>query len=483
MSAAFSILSAGTSAKRKRRKVEEAGEKDVAVKDTAEEPPSAEALKEKFHIHTTGLDAPDPLAEWAGLSQYNVDQRLIDNLILQKFTTPTPIQRQAIPALLNGHDLLVCAPTGSGKTLAFALPLLQKVIVQEERSLRGLIVCPTRELASQIANEFKKLTRGMDLNIGVMGKSQSVEAGNQPEYDILISTPLRLVYAVDAGIVDLSTVTYFVLDEADRLFEKQFVEQTDRLLLHIKTTAQKSLFSATLPVHVEELARTVSHDPIRIVVGQSGSANQDINQQLVFAGSEQGKLLSVRQMFRDGSLPPPTLIFCQSIERTQALYDELKYDGVKVGALHSGQTQEQRENTLRKFRNGEVWVLISSEVLSRGVDVAAISTVINYDFPSTAHSYIHRIGRTARAGRQGRAVTFFTKDDMESLRTVVNVMKASGYHTPDWMENLPKVRKTLSKPVRRDEIRTYKKPKQFRRRVSKWQIGERENAAKEKIGE
>ena len=480
MSSALSILSAGTSIgrKRKKRRLEEEEEEEEEIPHEEALIPSPDTLKEKYNIHTTGIDAPDPLVAWSDLStQYSVDQRLVDNLVLQKFSIPTPIQRQAIPALLNGHDLLVCAPTGSGKTVAFALPLLQKIIADDGvggGGLRGLVVCPTRELASQIENEFKKLTRGMQMKVGVMGKAHSV---GDTSYDILISTPLRLVYALEAGAVDLSTVTYFVLDEADRLFEKQFVEQTDKILLGIKSTAQKSLFSATLPVYVEELARTVSQDPIRIVVGASGSANHDIDQQLVFAGSEQGKLLSIRQMFRDGALPPPTLIFCQSIERTQALYDELKYDGVKVGALHAGRSQQQRDATLRNFREGEIWVLISSEVLSRGVDVAAIRTVINYDFPATARSYIHRIGRTARAGRQGKAVTYFTKDDMASLRTVVKVMKASGYDTPDWMDNIPKHLRSSNKPVEREEIRTYKIPKQYRRRVSKWQIEAREKAA------
>jgi len=236
------------------------------------------------------------------------------------------------------------------------------------------------------------------------------------------------------------SVRHLILDEADKLLEQGFLEQTDEIFAACShPSLQKSLFSATLPSGVEALANTFMRSPIRIVIGSKNAATETINQKLIYCGSEEGKLIAIRQQIQKG-LKPPVLIFVQSIERAKELFHELIYDGINVDVIHSERTKAQRDKIVESFRQGKVWVLIATELMARGVDFKGVNLVINYDFPQTVQSYIHRIGRTGRAGRSGDAITYFTNEDQTYLKSIVNVMRESGCEVEEWMLEMKKPR-------------------------------------------
>ncbi|KAJ2070173.1 RNA-dependent ATPase rok1, partial [Coemansia sp. S142-1] len=356
----------------------------------------------------------------------------------------------------------------------------------EKEGFRAVIVSPTRELATQIYEHLRNLTSGRKIKVCLMTKAAAALQAQDPamrqKFDILVTTPLRLVHAVQNGEADLSRVRNLVLDEADSLMEKGFLEQVDEILAACSSpNLQISLFSATMPSSVEEMAKTIMKNPIRIIVGSKNAATETIDQKLVYVGQEEGKLLEIRRMILTG-FKPPCLIFVQSIDRAKELFHELVFESINVDVIHSERTQTQRNRIVQKFRSGDLWVLICTELMARGIDFKGVNMVINYDFPQSAQSYIHRIGRTGRAGREGKAITFFTKEDAPHLKTIVNVMRESGCEIPEWMLQLKKPsqddKKKLKKnPVERDNITTVPKY-DLKRRNHKKQIIEQSKAKK-----
>ncbi|KAF8038662.1 hypothetical protein BT93_B1257 [Corymbia citriodora subsp. variegata] len=418
-------------------------------------------LRKRHNIHVSGSNVPSPLQEFAELkTRFKCKSYLLRNMAEVGFKEPTPIQRQAIPILVSGRECFACAPTGSGKTLAFVCPMLMKLKHASKEGIRALILCPTKELAAQTTRECRNLARGNKFRIKLMTKALVTNPDlSKLRCDILISTPLRLRLAIKKRKMDLSRVEYLVLDESDKLFELGLVKEIDFVVKACSNPSiVRSLFSATLPDYVEELARTIMHDAVRVIVGRKNTASESIKQKLVFAGSEEGKLLALRQSFAE-SLNPPVLIFVQSKERAKELYGELVLDNIRASVLHSDLSQIQRENAVDDFRAGKTWVLIATDVIARGMDFKGVNCVINYDFPDSAAAYIHRIGRSGRAGRSGEAVTFYTEDDIPYLRNIANVMTASGCEVPSWIMALPKKRWKKHRP-RRESIST--KPKDER---------------------
>ncbi|KAI7878749.1 DEAD-domain-containing protein [Lichtheimia hyalospora FSU 10163] len=404
----------------------------------------AEAFRKAKRIRVYGTDVPNPFCAFQDLASeaYNLKPQLYTNLHNSQYKTPTPIQMQSIPIMLNGRDLMACAPTGSGKTLAYLLPILQDLGEPSKVGYRALIIAPTRELAQQIHRELVKISAGTDIKINVLTKASAASKSQNPQsrqkFDILISTPKRLIFAVREKQIDLSQVRHLVLDEADKLMDLGFLEQTDEIFAACSgPNVRKYMFSATFTGQVEDLAKTVMKDPIEVVIGSRNAATETIKQELIFTGSEAGKMVALRQYIQKG-IKPPVLIFVQSIDRAKELFHELVYDGINVEVIHSDRTQAQRDNIINQFRLGNIWVLIATELMARGLDFKGVNLVINYDIPQTVASYIHRIGRTGRAGRAGEAVTYYTKDDMQYLRSIVNVMKESGCQVPDWMLKLKK---------------------------------------------
>ncbi len=416
-------------AKGKRKRSDETQAQLEALAEESEEPVTAETLStflKANRIQLKGTDVPLPLSSWAELtSRWKVQPYLVQNLLKFGWARPTAIQKGAMSVLLSNRDLLAGAPTGSGKSLAFLLPLLHHLgtPAAKKEGIRAVIVSPTRELAQQIYEQLAKLGDGKKWRLCVLSANkvsaaaQGADPAQRKKFDILITTPLRLVHAIETEEVDLSNVRHLVLDEADRLLELNFLEQTDSILAACShPSLRKALFSATLPAGVEEMARTFMVDECRVIVGTKDAANERIAQRLLFVGGEEGKLHALRSLIQEGALKPPVLLFVQSIERAKELFHELVYDGLHVDVIHSERPKAQREGVIAAFKRGDIWVLICTELMARGIDFKGVRLVINYDFPQTVQSYIHRIGRTGRAGKQGEAITMFTKDDAPYLK-------------------------------------------------------------------
>uniref|UniRef100_A0A2P2M356 RNA helicase n=1 Tax=Rhizophora mucronata TaxID=61149 RepID=A0A2P2M356_RHIMU len=351
-------------------------------------------IRKKYNIHVSGSNIPSPLHNFTELSSsYGCDSYILRNFAELGFKEPTPIQRQAIPVLLSDRECFACAPTGSGKTLAFVCPMLMKLKHRSKNGIRAVILCPTRELAAQTTRECKKMAKGSKLRVRLMTKDLARSANFLKHHcDVLISTPLRLQLAIKKKNIDLSRVEYLVLDESDKLFELGLLKQIDSVVKACSNPSIiRSLLSATLPDFVEELACTIMHDAVRVIIGRKNTASASIKQKLVFAGSEEGKLLALHQSFAE-NLNPPVLIFVQSKERAKELYGELKFDDIRADVIHSDLSQAQREDAVDNFRSGKTWVLIATDVIARGMDFKGVNCVINYDFPDSAAAYIHRIG-------------------------------------------------------------------------------------------
>ncbi|KAJ2221706.1 RNA-dependent ATPase rok1 [Coemansia sp. RSA 518] len=448
------------------------------------------AFLKHHRIKITGTDVPHPVKTFEMLcKEHEYQPFVLRSLVKLGFKQPTPIQMQSIPVIIHRRDLIANAPTGSGKTLAFLLSILHSVHSEEKSGYRAVVVSPTRELATQIYDHLQNLA-GRHVRSCLLTKHNAHVQAQDPKlrqrYDILVTTPQRLVHAVQNNEADLSHVRTLVLDEADTLMEHGFLEQVDEIMAACThPDLQISLFSATMPSSIEQMAKTIMKDPVRIIIGTQNAATELVDQKLVFVGQEEGKLVELRNMVRSG-FHPPCLIFVQSIERAKELFRELVFEGINVEAIHSERTQSQRNKIVQKFRSGELWVLVCTELMARGIDFKGVNLVINYDFPQSSQSYIHRIGRTGRAGRKGQAVTYFTKDDAPHLKTIVNVMRESGCHVPEWMVELKnpqkKDKKKLKKaPMERASISTvpaYDAKKQKRRQ----QMIDQSKAKHQKMG-
>ncbi|KAG8951278.1 RNA-dependent ATPase rok1 [Tulasnella sp. 424] len=389
-------------------------------------------------IAATGSRIPGPVDNFESLQQrYGLSQLLLDNLASSQFSHPTAIQSQALPILLEKRDLAGISPTGTGKTLAYVLPmfaLLGSPLSSRDRpearqgikehGPRALIVCPTRELAGQIYNECIKLAQGRKWNILLFSKgaNSSEQKKGLGKVDVVIGTPLRILAAIREETLQLDNVQYLVLDEADNLLDPDFGKQTEEVLESCThPDLQKCIFSATLPQVAEQVAKRVLVDPIRVVVGVKDSASLHVSQTLTYCGTEVGKLFALRQLLAT-SPPLPMLIFVQSKDRAKQLYQELLYDNLTVDQLHSDMTSKQRLESVARMRRGETWVMVCTEVMARGMDFGGIRGVVNYDFPTTVQGYVHRIGRTGRAGRTGMAITYFTDADIPFLRPVAQMI-------------------------------------------------------------
>lgn len=441
-------------------------------------------LRQKYGSKVTGSDIPLPIGSFEDLiSRFKLSKKLLENLVANNFTDPTPIQSEAIPCSLFGRDLIACAPTGSGKTLAFLIPLVQNIlnmnkkVDDKDKVLRGLVVSPTKELAQQINQQLNKITQGLNINTGYLNKSLASKyrdhAVKASKFDIIVTTPLRLIELVKNDLLDLSTVKHLVFDEADSLFQSDFLEQTDSILSSLTNPELvRCIFSATITSHVEQIANTIMTDPIRVIIGLKEAANANIEQKIVYCGDEHGKLVEIRNIIRSGEFKPPVIIFLQSIDRAKALFNELLYDGLNVDAIHAERTQKQREEAISRFKSGELWCLITTDIIARGIDFKGINLVINYDVPNSTQAYVHRIGRTGRAGRTGKAITFYTKEDTHMIKNVVNVMRASGQleGMPQWMRDgnaLTKLSKDRRKQLKRQQVERSKistVPRVFKKR-------------------
>ncbi len=509
----------GTDSKKSKKKREKLKEK--------------EKEKEKEKKDTKRQLFPQPLTAFTQLrTRYGISRRLAENIAQQGYKLPTEVQLGALPLLLphKGHEvsneklaqdkisgtqydgrinLLTIAPTGSGKTIAFLIPIINHLLADHKQQdsqsgPRAIVLAPTRELASQIVNEARKLTKGTAIKASLMRKGMEVVQRSDEDTDehlsdasadeddvsdlndhiqevpqnkplrrkaelvkanILVTTPLALLNALkgqSGAITDLPSVANLVLDEADVLLDPLFREQT--LAIWNACTNPDlcvGLWSATMGSNIESLAvsaldehwlsvtasSTTEMPPrpplIRLVVGLKDSAVPNISHQLTYAATESGKLIGMRQLLHPTALntgssdhptlQPPFLVFTQTISRAKALYSELLYEippeaggSSRIAVLHADLSSSARDGIMTRFRRGEVWVLITTDLLARGIDFKGLNGVVNYDVPNSAAAYVHRVGRTGRAGRGGgAAVTFYTQEDIPYVKLIANVIRAS----------------------------------------------------------
>ncbi|OXU30946.1 hypothetical protein TSAR_002784 [Trichomalopsis sarcophagae] len=436
--------------------------------------------RNKHHISVTGSHVPEPIESFEQLStEFKIGSDILQNMKTCGYNQPTPIQMQAIPVMLQGRQILACAPTGSGKTASFLLPIIHQLNGPRKKGFRAIILSPTRELAKQTYRECIRLSEGRGFRVHIISKINQALTKYGPKssqkFDILITTPKRLVFLLnqEPPAISLNNVEWLIVDEADKLFEegtRGFKNQLEEISKACTNeNIRRGMFSATNTPAVTKWCRHNLKGLVTVTIGQRNSAADLVEQELLFVGSERGKLVAFRNIIQKG-LTPPVLVFVQSKERAQELFKELIYDGINVDLIHSDRTQTQRDNVVRCFREGKIWVLICTELMGRGIDFIGVNLVINYDFPPSAISYIHRIGRTGRAGHKGKAITFFTEQDTTNLRSIAAVMRASGCDVPEYMlamkKHSKKERKKREREApKRESISTIPKfKKQFKRK-------------------
>jgi len=339
------------------------------------------------------------------------------------YETPTPVQEHCIPRLLEGRDLLGSAQTGTGKTAAFTFPLLQRLAKNSRRPGKGtpraLILAPTRELAAQIDESIHTYGRFLRLSHAVIygGVSQSGQVRALSRgVDILVATPGRLLDLIKQGFIHLGEVEVLILDEGDRMLDMGFMPDVRRILSYIPSNRQTLFFSATMPPKMEALARTMVHDPVRVDITPDKPAVERIEQKVLFVGKRDKDALLI-SLLKDRRINK-AIIFTQMKHAANRVIKKLYTAGIKGEAIHGNKTQAARTRTLDGFKRNRFRVLVATDVAARGLDVDDITHVINYDLPVEAETYVHRIGRTARAGAGGNAISFCCAEDRGYLRDI-----------------------------------------------------------------
>lgn len=352
--------------------------------------------------------------------ELKVAPELAQRLSEAGMTTPTPIQALAIPLGLIGRDVIGQAQTGTGKTLAFGVPMLQRL--EASASERGLVIAPTRELAIQIVEVLRKLTElEVALVIGGLNmRQQKRELKLNPR--IIVATPGRLVDHLQNNNDNLEKVAVLVLDEADRMLDMGFAPQLNQILKQLPSARQTMLFSATVPPNIQDLARKYLRNPERVSVGGESRQLEALNHEIIETVRSEKKSLLIKEVLkREGTI----IVFTRTKDRTELMYFNLRDKGIAVTRIHGDRGQLQRQEALKGFRDGTFRVLVATDIAARGLDVPHIAHVINLDLPQAAEDFVHRIGRTARAGKEGNALTILTEEDREQWFEIQRVLNPS----------------------------------------------------------
>ncbi|XP_015373964.1 PREDICTED: probable ATP-dependent RNA helicase DDX43 [Diuraphis noxia] len=368
---------------------------------------------------------------------------ILEEIQKQKFETPSPVQCQAWPVIMSGHDLIAIAQTGTGKTLAFLLPAFIHIDFQQTpRSERKgpsiLVLAPTRELVLQIESEVKKYSYKGIKAMSIYGGASS---GKQKEVlrqgvEIVIATPGRLNDFVGSGAIDLSDVTFLILDEADRMLDLGFEPQIRVSLLRVRPDRQTIMTSATWPPGVKRLAKSYTTNPIQVMVGSLDLTTVNTVKQDILIMDEEEKESWLDDFLKSCSADDKIIIFVNRKVTVDQLSSDLCMKGLIVESIHGGREQSDREMALESLRNGEVNILIATDVASRGIDINDITVVINYDFTKDIEEYVHRVGRTGRAGKTGLAITLMTRKDWGKAKELVEVMEKSGQDVPPELQEM-----------------------------------------------
>ncbi|HXH99361.1 MAG TPA: DEAD/DEAH box helicase [Sphingobacteriaceae bacterium] len=347
------------------------------------------------------------------------------------YTIPTPIQEQAIPVILQKKDLLGCAQTGTGKTAAFAIPILQLLTAEispnkGRKPIRSLILTPTRELAIQIGESFAAYGRHTHLKHTVIfgGVSQFAQTtALKAGIDILIATPGRLLDLMNQRFVDLSELKIFVLDEADRMLDMGFIHDVKKVIAKIPVKRQTLFFSATMPSEIQKLANTILVNPVKVEVTPASTTAETIDQSIYFVGKSDKKSLLIHIL--DDKTISRVLVFTRTKHGADKVVKDLHKAGIKAEAIHGNKSQNARQRALSNFKSSETKVLVATDIAARGIDVDDLSYVINYELPDIPETYVHRIGRTGRAGASGTAFAFCDHEEKENLRDIQKLIGRS----------------------------------------------------------
>ena len=348
---------------------------------------------------------------------------LLKALTTEGYVTPTPIQVQAIPHVLQGRDVQGIAQTGTGKTAAFALPILHRLIANKiqpkPRSCRVLVLSPTRELASQIVESFRSYGRNVGLRtalvFGGVPKGRQVKT-MQGGVDVLVATPGRLLDLMHDGAVQLGSVEVLVLDEADHMLDLGFIVPIRKIVSTIPTQRQTLFFSATMPKEISSLASAMLKDPVHVAVTPIATTAERVEQRVIFVETARKRLV-LAELLKRGDMTR-TLVFTRTKHGADRVTQHLEAIGMPAAAIHGNKSQPQRERALQNFKDGRVKVLVATDIAARGIDVDGVTHVVNFDLPNVPEAYVHRIGRTARAGHTGIAISFCDSSERAFLRGI-----------------------------------------------------------------
>lgn len=352
---------------------------------------------------------------------------IVQNLSSAGYLTPTEIQKEAIPYLLEGRDLLGIAQTGSGKTAAFCLPIIQRIITSENREKnhfpKALIMAPTRELCSQIVENIDLYSKGLAVRsvaiFGGVGQKDQEEALKRG-VDVVVATPGRLIDLVNQKILRLSVVEVLVLDEADRMLDMGFLEDIEAIIKLVPDRRQTILFSATMPTLINKFALNLLKNPQRVQVNRTSTISDKLEQKIVFCKSSHKFQLLKKIITQEVGL---FLVFTTSKKNADLVVEYLQQNKIPTGAIHADKNQSERERHLNNFKTNAIKVLVASDIASRGVDVEGVTHVINFDLPLNGETYIHRIGRTARAGESGKSISFCDESELSLLEKIKRLIK------------------------------------------------------------
>lgn len=364
-------------------------------------------------------------------NQLQIIEPILDALNNEGYTNPTPIQEQAIPVLLQGRDLLGCAQTGTGKTAAFAIPILQ--ILQKEKEagntnkhIKALILTPTRELAIQIDESFAAYGKNLNLkHLVIFGGVSQLPQTNALRHgvDILIATPGRLLDLIEQRFINLSQLQLFVLDEADRMLDMGFIHDIKKIITKIPAKRQTLFFSATMPAEIAKLSGSLLNNPVKVEVTPVSSTAETIQQAMYFVEKENKRHLLIH-LLKDKSIQS-ALVFTRTKHGADKVVKDLCKAGIGAEAIHGNKSQNARQRALGNFKSGHTRVLVATDIAARGIDVDNLSHVINFELPNVPETYVHRIGRTGRAGASGIAYSFCDAEEKEFLRDIQKLIATS----------------------------------------------------------
>ncbi|MDO8530534.1 MAG: DEAD/DEAH box helicase [bacterium] len=356
-------------------------------------------------------------------SDLGIDQEILTILEKLDFKIPTPIQHKAIPVAIQGNDVIGIAQTGTGKSLAFGIPMIQRLMTMQNK--KGLVILPTRELANQINETLIKIGRGLGLKTAVLiGGASMYQQVQSLRYNphIIIGTPGRINDHINRRTLNLSTVAILVLDEADCMLDMGFAPQIKEILQTVPKERQTMLFSATMPDGIIKLATTYMKMPVRVEIARPGTMAERVEHELFFVKKDQkGKLLEKLLGEYRGSM----LVFCRTKHAAKKICRNILDKNFKAAEIHSNRSLNQRKEALDGFKSGKYRVLVATDIASRGIDVKGIEVVVNYDIPEGAGDYVHRIGRTGRAGMTGKAITFAGRDQRNKVREIERLIRST----------------------------------------------------------